>query len=234
MWNRGGSEGGGAGARAPVTLSPDPPLASPDRESASIIQWQIFCNDFELKGKTEIKCISSLPPNQNCWNFKHCFKFFIYPLSEWAIYLFFLVCMCPPTKKPAPTWPPYWNWSRTATGVESAAYIFVSVAWWQNDFRETKHLLPPIHLAEVKVFQMFRGLPRAKPHPVLGSGWWLVHRRGHKVKDATLFCREDLEKVHTPETMQYTCVSLLTILLAGVSEWVKMNTHREGLGFQTL
>ena len=32
---------------APVTLSPDPTMAPPKRES---------CNDFVLKGKAEIKC----------------------------------------------------------------------------------------------------------------------------------------------------------------------------------
>lgn len=106
--------------------------------------------------------------------------------------------------------------------------IFVSVPWWQNDFRETMHLLPPIHLAEVKVFQMFRGLPRAKPHPVLGSGWWLAHGRGHEVKDAALFCRDDLEKVHTPETTQYTCVSSLWpfCLRACLSEWKWTHTEK--------
>ena len=65
--------GGATGASAPVTLSLDP-RGPPERESASIIQWQISCTDFVLKGKVEIKCISSLLPNQNCWNCKHCLK----------------------------------------------------------------------------------------------------------------------------------------------------------------
>ena len=62
--------GGPTGASAPVSLDP---LWPPDRESALITQWQISCNDFVLKGATEIKCLSSLLPNQNCWNCKHCF-----------------------------------------------------------------------------------------------------------------------------------------------------------------
>ena len=33
-------------------------------------------------------------------------------------FVFFPGCMCPLTKKPSPTWPPYQNWSRTVTGAE--------------------------------------------------------------------------------------------------------------------
>ena len=83
---RGGSESG-------------PPCGPPDRESASIIQWQISCIDFVLKGKAEIKCLSNLLPNQNCWNCKHCFVW-MRDLS------FFPGCMCPLTKKLAPTMAP--------------------------------------------------------------------------------------------------------------------------------
>ena len=60
---------GGSGGSLPVTLSPDPPVASP----TGSWQWQISCNDCVLKRKAEIKCLSSLLPNQNCWNCKHCF-----------------------------------------------------------------------------------------------------------------------------------------------------------------
>ena len=65
--------GGWGGAQGPVCQSvcqysqSGPPCGLPDKESASIVQWQISCNDFILKGKSEIKCLSSLLP-QNCWN----------------------------------------------------------------------------------------------------------------------------------------------------------------------
>ena len=82
--------GGGANSgQCPRNSESGPPCGPPDRESASIIQWQISCNDFVLKGKAEIKCLSST-------------------LSEWGIFLFFFPgCMCPLTKNQAPTWPPY-------------------------------------------------------------------------------------------------------------------------------
>ena len=63
--------GGPNRGQCPHNSESGPPCGPPDRESASIIQWQISCNDFVLKGKAEIKCLSSLLPNQNCWNCKH-------------------------------------------------------------------------------------------------------------------------------------------------------------------
>ena len=92
--------GGANRGQCPRDSESGPPCGPPNRESALIIQWQISCNDFVLKGKAEIKCLSSLLPNQNCWNCKHCFVW-MRDLS------FFLGCMCLLTKKPAPTWPPY-------------------------------------------------------------------------------------------------------------------------------
>ena len=91
---------GGQQGPVPPQLWVWTPLWPPDRESALIIHWQISCNDFVLKGKAGIKCLSSLLPNQNCWNCQHCFVW-MRDLS------FFPGCMCPLTKKPAPTWPPY-------------------------------------------------------------------------------------------------------------------------------
>ena len=96
---RGGSGGGNRG-QYPHDFESGTPCGPTDRESALIIQWQISCNDFVLKGKAEIKCLSSLLPKINCWNCKHCFVW----MSDLS---FFLGCMCPLTKKTAPTWPPY-------------------------------------------------------------------------------------------------------------------------------
>ena len=66
--------GWGNRGQCPRNSESGPPCGPPNRESASIIQWQIWCNDFVLKGKAEIKCLNSLLPNQNCWNCKYCFK----------------------------------------------------------------------------------------------------------------------------------------------------------------
>ena len=98
---RGGSGGGGGNrGQGPRNSESGPPCCPPDRESALIIQWQISCNGFVLNGNAEIKCLSSLLPNQNRWNCKHRFVW-MRDLS------FFQGCMCPLTKKPAPTWPTY-------------------------------------------------------------------------------------------------------------------------------
>ena len=78
-----------------------PPCGPTDRESASIIQWQISCNDFVLKGKVKIKCLSSLLPNQNCWNSKNCFKSHL-SLVWMRDLSFFPGCICPLTKKAGP------------------------------------------------------------------------------------------------------------------------------------
>ena len=78
------------GASAPLTLSPDPPVAPLNEESASIIKWQIFFSDFVLKRMEEIKCLIKFTTQ--------------FKILNWGICLFFPGCMCPPTKKPAPTW----------------------------------------------------------------------------------------------------------------------------------
>ena len=97
---------GGNRGQCPRNSESGPPVAPPDRDSASILQWQIFCTDFVLKGKVEIKCVSSLLSNKNCWNCKH-LKFevwFILCLNEG--FVFFPGLYVPPTKEPAQPGPP--------------------------------------------------------------------------------------------------------------------------------
>ena len=49
-----GGSGGSTGAGAPVTLSPDPPVAPPDRESASVVHWQISCSMLCWRERSEL------------------------------------------------------------------------------------------------------------------------------------------------------------------------------------
>ena len=93
--------GGDNRGQCPCYSESGPPVA-PDMMSASIIQWQIFCNDFALKGKVEINCLSSLLPNQNCWNCKYCFKSHLSLVWMRDLSFFSWGVLAPPAQKSRP------------------------------------------------------------------------------------------------------------------------------------
>ena len=87
-----GGSGGSTGAGAPVTLSPDPPVAPP---TGSL--HQLYTDRFPAVCCAEGK-------GQNCWNCKYCFKSHL--SLVWMRDLPFFPGLCAPLKKARPNLAP--------------------------------------------------------------------------------------------------------------------------------
>lgn len=112
-----------------------------------------------------------------------------------------------------------------------------SVTWWQNDSKKPSILLLPIHLAEVKVFQMFQVLPYIE----VSSCTWLrlVSRASERSKGQR--CSLVQRRTHTERWCGTRVCELLCMNSSLVyhltycpcvspSDWKWTHTER-GLGF---
>ena len=92
--------GGGNRGQCPHNSESGPPCGPLTGSLHQLYNDRFLAMFLFWRERQKLKCLSSLLPNQNCWNCKHRFV--------WMRDLSFLPdCMCPLTKKPASTWPPY-------------------------------------------------------------------------------------------------------------------------------
>lgn len=122
-------------------------------------------------------------------------------------------------------------WSMLLALSAIRAVTFWGVTWRQNNYRKPQRLLPPIHLVEVKVFQMFQLFPYVKAHPALGSGWRVVQERSQGQRCSLVLQRWFREGTHTAWRV-CVCVCVYSsfcvvddLLLVCEPGWFKANTH---------